>query len=94
MSSTNTVGLIAGGTPPTRKKRAHRATKPQWETIDVAAAKLDLDPQALRARCRRAARKQGAEIIATLGMGVFAKKLGSSWRVYVPSAADEQRGPR
>lgn len=51
----------------------------------VAAAKLDLEEQALRARCRRAARRVRGQVQADLGMGVLARKLGSSWRVYVPS---------
>ena len=60
-----------------------------WEDIDTAAPKLMLTSCALRARCRRAARKVGRDIVADLGMGVIAKKLGSSWRVYVPPVAKE-----
>ena len=60
----------------------------RWETIEAAAARLDLDPQALRARCRRAARRaKDGGVVAELGMGVVARKLGVTWRVYVPSAA-------
>jgi DNA-binding Lrp family transcriptional regulator len=53
-----------------------------WYTIEIAAAKLDLQPQALRARCSRS---EEGDIVARLGMGVVARKLGKSWRVYVPS---------
>jgi hypothetical protein len=56
----------------------------EWETIETAAPKLELEPQALRARCRRAARKVNGQIVAELGMGVVAKKLGTTWRVHVP----------
>jgi hypothetical protein len=88
------ANLLAGGAPKRpRRRRSKGKPTPQWETIEVAAAKLDLDPQALRARCRRAARKQGTEIVATLGMGVVARKLGTSWRVYVPAAPVEPDEP-
>lgn len=56
-----------------------------WYTVAIAAAKLDLEEQALRARCRRAARLVNGEVQADLGMGVLAKKLGSSWRIHVPT---------
>jgi hypothetical protein len=54
------------------------------ETIETAAERLDLDPNALRARCRRAARRVGDEIIAHLGGGIVAFKFGRSWRVQFP----------
>jgi transposase len=47
---------------------------------------LVLDPEALRARCRRAARKEGRDVVAYLGGGVTAFKLGRSWRVRFPAA--------
>lgn len=68
----------------TRQRRVSRVGE-AWDTIAVAAAKLDLEEQALRARCRRAARVVDGEVTATLGMGVVARKLGASWRVFVPS---------
>lgn len=66
---------------------AHRVSRVGdcWDSVAVAAAKLDLEEQALRARCRRAARRVRGQVQADLGMGVLARKLGSSWRVYVPS---------
>jgi hypothetical protein len=63
--------------------------KREWDSIETAAPKLELEPQALRARCRRAARKVNGQIVAELGMGVIAKKLGATWRVHVPGAERE-----
>jgi hypothetical protein len=54
------------------------------ETIDTAAAKLAVAPDALRARCRRAARTVGNQIEANLGGGIVAFKFGRSWRVRFP----------
>jgi hypothetical protein len=71
-----------------RARRKRRSIEPHWETIEAAAARLDLDPQALRARCRRAARRGAdGDVVAELGMGVVARKLGVTWRVFVPSAS-------
>lgn len=56
-----------------------------YETIDVAAARLSLPPTALRARCRRNQRRQGKHIVADLGAGIVAVKLGRSWRVTFPA---------
>jgi hypothetical protein len=68
----------------------HRAASPHWDrlydTIESAAAKLAMDPNALRARCRRAARRvAGYGIEAHLGAGVVAVKFGKSWRIRFPS---------
>jgi hypothetical protein len=71
--------------PSRRKRPAPRSLGTCWYTIEIAAAKLDLEPQALRARCRRGSRSENGETVARLGMGVIARKLGKSWRVYVPS---------
>jgi hypothetical protein len=53
-------------------------------SVEEAAARLGVTPVALRHRCRRAQRREGREIIARLGAGVVAYKLGrsgrSSWR--------------
>jgi hypothetical protein len=54
--------------------------------IEEAAMRLTLTPLALRARCRRAARREGRTIVAHLGAGVVAYKFGRSWRVHFPSA--------
>ena len=61
----------------------------KWDSIETAAKKLDLEAEALRARCRRALRKVNGEIVAELGMGVVAKKLGTSWRVHIPEEVRE-----
>ncbi len=58
--------------------------KQHLETIERAAARLDMTPTALRARCRRAAVKEGRDTVAYLGAGVIAYKLGRSWRVRLP----------
>ena len=50
-------------------------------TIEMAAVRLATTPVALRARCRRHARREGREVVARLGAGVVAYKFGSSWRV-------------
>jgi hypothetical protein len=55
-----------------------------WITIDQAAPLVGVGPEALRARCRRAARKRDGQIIAQLGLGIVAKKFGRSWRLHVP----------
>lgn len=75
---------------PAKSKALRRARQAErvgtsWDSVEVAAARLDMEPQALRARCRRAAQLVGGEVVADLGMGVIARKLGRSWRVYVPS---------
>lgn len=49
-----------------------------------AAARLATTPTALRARCRRNARREGRSVIAHLGGGIVAIKLGVSWRVRFP----------
>jgi soluble lytic murein transglycosylase-like protein len=72
-----------------QRRRVPKLTGSCWYTIEIAAAKLDLDAQALRARCRRAAQSERNEIVARLGMGVIARKLGTSWRVYVPSPEEK-----
>ena len=53
----------------------------QNHTIEDAAGRLSTTPTALRARCRRHARREGRDVIARLGGGVVAFKFGSSWRI-------------
>ncbi len=50
-------------------------------TIDEAAPMLATTPTALRARCRRSARREGREVVARLGAGVVGFKFGRNWRV-------------
>jgi hypothetical protein len=57
-----------------------------YDTIEMAAVKLHLDDDALRARCRRAARKTSTGIVADLGGGIVAFKFGTSWRVRFPAS--------
>lgn len=52
-------------------------------TVELAAKLLCTTPTALRARCRRRARRVGREIVARLGAGVVAFKFGSSWRLRI-----------
>jgi hypothetical protein len=54
-------------------------------TIEDAAALLSLSAVALRARCRRASRRRGRDVVAELGDGIAAVKFGRSWRVRVPT---------
>ena len=56
------------------------------DTIDSAAAKLGLHAEALRARCRRAARMTATGVTADRGGGITAFKFGKSWRVRFPRA--------
>ena len=62
-------------------------TKPIYETIEAAAQHLGISAEALRARCRRAQRRDGSNrVVADLGGGIIAIKLGRrSWRVVFPA---------
>ncbi len=70
---------------PTGRKPAGRG-EPVYYTVEAAAAKLSLDPAALRARLRRAQRVQGNAIVADLGGGIRGFKFGKSWRIRFPEA--------
>jgi len=52
--------------------------------VDDAAARLSTTPNALRARCRRNARRDGRAVSAHLGGGIVAIKFGVSWRIRFP----------
>ncbi len=65
-----------------------------FDTISEAAEKLGTDPQALRARCRRAARRHGGAATVPLGGGIIAFKFGSSWRLRFPSTLIDRRDAR
>ena len=54
------------------------------QPIVVAAERLSLAPDALRARCRRAAKRVGDTTVANLGGGIVAFKFGRSWRIRFP----------
>ena len=70
-------------------------TKQIYETIEAAAQHLGISAEALRARCRRAQRRDGSNrVIAELGGGITAIKLGRrSWRVLFPPAPGPPSGP-
>ena len=70
-----------------RERPRATPTRPRqdYETPRVAAVRLELDVQALRARCRRAAKRVGNDVVAHLGGGIVAVKLGSSWRIRFPA---------
>ncbi len=55
-----------------------------YVNVDDAALRLATTPNALRARCRRAARRTGRIVSAHLGGGIVAIKFGVSWRVRFP----------
>ena len=57
---------------------------PEYLTIEAAAARLSTSAHALRARCRRLARREGRDVVARLGGGIVAVKLGVSWRLRFP----------
>ncbi len=50
-------------------------------TIELAAVMLGTTQTALRARCRRNARREGREVVARLGAGVVGFKFGANWRL-------------
>jgi hypothetical protein len=69
-----------------RRAAPHPSTQPAaFATIQVAAERLSVDVAALRARCRRAARREGDAIVARLGGGIVAFKFGRTWRVQFPA---------
>jgi hypothetical protein len=51
--------------------------------VEDAARVLSTTPTALRARCRRHARRLGRDVVARLGGGVVAFKFGASWRLRI-----------
>jgi hypothetical protein len=69
---------------PKRQRFPSRRSPRLFDTIESAAAKLDLDVEALRARCRRAATRVGDTVQAHLGGGIVAFKFGRSWRIRFP----------
>jgi hypothetical protein len=70
---------------PPRENSARRG-EPVYYTVEAAAAKLSLDPAALRARLRRAQRVEGSAIVADLGGDIQGFKFGKSWRIRFPEA--------
>ena len=86
--------LFDGPTPRDERARAvtirsdgmfHPARAEQlYDTVEVAAVKLSSEPIALRARLRRAQRREGNAIVADLGGGIHAFKFGRNWRIRFP----------
>lgn len=65
-------------------KNSDQQKKPRYYTVEAAADLLSLDPTALRARLRRAQRREGTAVVADLGGGISGFKLGKSWRLRFP----------
>jgi hypothetical protein len=80
---THDGSALVADTPPPPKRKARRSMQ-VYDTVESAAAKLGLDPDALRARLRRSQRSEGGSIVADLGGGIHAFKLGRSWRIRFP----------
>jgi hypothetical protein len=55
----------------------------RYLTVADAAVRLSTTSTALRARCRRNAHRVGRDVVACLGAGVTAYKLGVSWRLRI-----------
>lgn len=64
--------------------RGGNVSQPKYLTTEQAAERLSLSTEALRKRCARAATRRGRDIIAELGDGVTAVKMGRTWRVKFP----------
>jgi hypothetical protein len=68
---------------PQLRHSAVDAHGPPYLTVEGAAVHLSTTPTALRARCRRHARRVGRDVVARLGAGVVAYKFGVSWRLRI-----------
>lgn len=55
-----------------------------WVSVEEAASFLDITPDALRKRLRRAARRDGG--VAKLPGGIEGRQMGESWRVHFPAS--------
>jgi hypothetical protein len=64
----------------------------RYWTIEEAATLLRIPASALRARCRRGQRRSGKDIVADLGDGIVAVKLGRSWRIRGLEGSSSQMG--
>lgn len=54
---------------------------PRYFTVAEAATILSMSPEALQTRCRREARRSGRDVVALLGDGITAVKIGKLWRI-------------
>ena len=57
-------------------------------TVAQVAPRLGITPEALRARLRRAERREGTESVARLGAGVVGYRFGSTWRLYLTQPSE------
>jgi hypothetical protein len=55
-----------------------------YDPIDIAAPKVGISEEALRARCRRAPLCPGSSAVVDLGAGIRAMKFGRTWRIRFP----------
>jgi hypothetical protein len=69
-----------------RADAASNGTEPTFLSTELAAHKLGMDADSLRARCRRAAKGVGDAAVAQLGGGIVAFKFGRRWRLRFPHA--------
>ena len=79
----------AKAAPKERQRRKRGEVTPSvrvYDKVETAAAKLGLDPGALRARLRRAQRLENGSIVADLGGGIRGFKFGKSWLIRFPEA--------
>lgn len=67
------------------QRTASRGGDRGYDTVETAAEKLSMSADALRARCRRSAVREGNTVLAHLGAGIVAYKLGRHWRVRFPA---------
>jgi hypothetical protein len=77
-------GAAVSPLPKPKELTADGAAAPQCESVESAAAKLRVSAVALRARCRREA-KRTREAIVLLGGGITAFKFGRTWRFIFPT---------
>jgi hypothetical protein len=60
------------------------AVEQDYFSPEDACVRLGVSPEALRARIRRCQRREGRDVVARLGGGIVAVKLGALWRVRFP----------
>ena len=72
----------------TTRREGDRPGALLYDPIEVAAPKLGVTEEALRARCRRAPRCPGSAMIVDLGAGIRAVKFGRTWRIRFPKDAE------
>jgi hypothetical protein len=82
----NATDLSARQMSGTRSRRKGAQTARQiYDSVESASGKLGCEPTALRARLRRAQRREGNAIVADLGGGIRGFKLGRNWKLLFPA---------